>query len=190
MDLSLTIIQHTFWALVLNEPWPLHQQLRVAAFAILLIFFMDISQLFWWDETWLANLVQFSSSVLLSCRHVREGRLLESKNWPNFALLLPHSGEIPLCSRALQEVEKEGSTIWTRWPLVSSSLVGGWGRMGDEDGIGGLETKKEATARLEPVGRRRAVSPERAVRMTTPWLQLKWGARQAPSWWLSTPCCC
>lgn len=36
---------------------------------------------------------------------------------------------------------------------------------GDEDGIGGLETKKEATARLEPVGRRRAVRPERAVKM-------------------------
>ena len=130
MDLSLTIIQHTFWALVLNEPWPLHQQLRVAAFAILLIFFMDISQLFWWDETWLANLVQFSSSVLLSCRHVREGRLLESKNWPNFALLLPHSGKIPLCSLDLQEVEKEGATIWRRWPLASSLV--GWGRMEGE----------------------------------------------------------
>ena len=41
----------------------------------------------------------------------------------------------------------------------------GWEGGGDGDGIGGLETKKEATARLEPVGRRRAVRPERAVRM-------------------------
>ena len=40
--------------------------------------------------------------------------------------------------------------------------------VGDEDGIGGLETKKEATARLEPVGRRRATRPQRAVRMTNP----------------------
>ena len=40
--------------------------------------------------------------------------------------------------------------------------------VGDEDGIGGLETKKEATARLEPVGRRRATRPQRPVRMTNP----------------------
>ena len=38
---------------------------------------------------------------------------------------------------------------------------------GDEDGIGGLETKKEATARLEPVGRRRAVRPDPGDGMQT-----------------------
>ena len=52
--------------------------------------------------------------------------------------------------------------------MVSSLPSVGSDGGGDEDGIGGLETKKEATARLEPVGRRRAVRPERALEMPRP----------------------
>ena len=67
----------------------------------------------------------------------------------------------------MQEVEKERRAIRKTWPLVSSLPSVGSDGGGDEDGIGGLETKKEATARLEPVGRRRAVRPDPGDGMQT-----------------------
>ena len=150
---------------------------------------MEIFQPFLWDGTRLANLVQFSSSVLLSCRHVREGR----RSWSRkIDPILPYCSLIPpryhfaagLCKKFRNRAQPSGRDGQLGVQLGRLGWEGG----GDGDGIGGLETKKEATARLEPVGRRRAVRPERAVTMPRSWLELKWGPCQAPSR-LITICC-
>ena len=113
-----------------------------------------------------SNLVQFSSSVLpTSCRHVRERLILKWKKWPNFALLLVHPDTMPLWKASPARIPRrelndmEGMVLGVHiGELVSES----WRRRG-----GGLETKKEATARLEPVGRRRAVRPDPGDGMQT-----------------------